>query len=76
MIHRPRAQQHEPGTCQGFYIFIESEVLLSCLWCPGGQATVRSWHLVLPHGRFVTLYKHREAEPREQAESLLHSHPY
>lgn len=34
------------GTCQGFYIFIESEVLLSSLCCPRGQATVASLHLV------------------------------
>lgn len=36
------------GTCQGFYIFIESEVLPSCLRCPRGQVTVTSLHLVSP----------------------------
>lgn len=49
------AQRGAPGTCQGFYIFIESEVLVSCLCCPRGQATVRSWHLVFPHVGYALL---------------------
>lgn len=58
-------------TCQRFYIFIKTEVLLSCLCCPKGQAIIRSLQLVTSQS-FVTFYKCREAKTHEQIVTLLH----
>lgn len=64
-----RAQQGRWKTHQAFYIFIESEVLPSCLCCPQGSSynKITASNVASPPQTRV------EAGGREQIVSLLHS---
>ena len=68
MAERFTELNRDTGTCQGFYIFIESEVLLACLCSPSGPATDRSWHRVSPHVFFVA---NAESQTRVSSSCLL-----